>query len=250
MDSIVQRSVVAQLTRRPQVVEIGPFVLGWDPTTESPHINYATPQPDAAITGADVEALVAAFRDIRRIPRLEYVTACAPGLEAQLRAAGFTVEARHDYLVCSPGALAVPAAPDGVELAVPATDGDRAAVVAAQNEAFGGEAVATAADVARIRRLQEIGAPVLSARTAEGECVGGGQASVLGAGVSEVGGIAVRAAYRRRGIAGALTAAITERVFAAGGEHAWLEASGPDSWRVYERVGYRPVGKRLYLRLG
>ena len=28
---------------------------------------------------------------------------------------------------------------------------------------------------------------------------------------------------------------------------AWLEASGPDSWRIYERIGYRPTGKRLYI---
>jgi ribosomal protein S18 acetylase RimI-like enzyme len=83
-----------------------------------------------------------------------------------------------------------------------------------------------------------------------GEVVGAGLAVAPVAGVSEVAGIAVREAYRRRGIAGALTAAITDRLFAAGVDVAWLEAAAEDSWRVYERVGYVPSGKRLYIALG
>ncbi|MGV9372084.1 GNAT family N-acetyltransferase [Micromonospora tulbaghiae] len=59
-------------------------------------------------------------------------------------------------------------------------------------------------------------------------------------------GIAVRAPFRRRGLASAITADVTRRLFDAGAEVAWLEAGGEDSWRVYERVGYRPGGRRLY----
>ncbi|MBM0259860.1 GNAT family N-acetyltransferase, partial [Micromonospora sp. 4G55] len=67
--------------------------------------------------------------------------------------------------------------------------------------------------------------------------------------VSEVAGIAVRSPYRRQGLAGAITAAITRRLFTTGVEIAWLEASGEKSWRVYERVGYRPAGQRLYIAM-
>ena len=58
-----------------------------------------------------------------------------------------------------------------------------------------------------------------------------------------------RAPYRRQGLAGAITAEITRRLFTTGAEIAWLEASGEESWRVYERVGYRPAGQRLYIAL-
>jgi predicted GNAT family acetyltransferase len=85
------------------------------------------------------------------------------------------------------------------------------------------------------------------ATAADGECAGGGQAVPPNDAVSEIAGIAVRPPYRRRGVAGALTAAVTARLFEAGAEIAWLEASGEDSWRVYERIGYRPTGKRLYI---
>src|SRR5258707_15646205 len=100
MDARIQQSVVANLSSRPTPVEIGPFVIGLDPGTASPSVNYATPRPGAPITVVDVAALVAAFREADRKPRLEFVTSCAPTLEALLLAAGFTVEARHDYLVC------------------------------------------------------------------------------------------------------------------------------------------------------
>ena len=262
MDMNVQRSVVAQLSQRPQVIEAGPFVLGWDPTSASRFISYATPRPGAEITSADVAELVAAFRGIDRMPRLEYVVSSAPDLERQLLAAGFTVEARHDYLVCTPQTFAtgeclrepsgvqsvVP--PAGFEILEPVTDDEIGGMVAAQGEAFGGAFEVGEADIARVRRNVSRGGFVLLARSApDGVPAGGAQASSPGEGMSEVAGIAVREAFRRRGVAGALTAGVTRRAFAAGVEAAWLEASGDESWRVYERVGFVPTGKRLYIAL-
>ncbi|RKR90420.1 putative GNAT family acetyltransferase [Micromonospora pisi] len=249
MDSLVQKSVVALLSNRPETVDAGPFVIGWDPTSDSRFISYATPRPDAVITPDDVTALVAAFRNINRVPRLEYVTSCAPDLEKHLLDAGFTIEARHQYLVCSPDTLTVPVTPAGFGIIEPTSDEERAGGLAAQNEAFGGELTATPADVARVRRTQERGGVVLVARADDGTYVGGGQASPPGAGLSEVAGIGVRETFRRRGVAGALTAAITELAFTRGIEAAWLEAGGEDSWRVYERIGYVPMGERLYIAL-
>ncbi|MFI6255765.1 GNAT family N-acetyltransferase [Micromonospora zamorensis] len=250
MDVRIQQSVVANLSNRPAPVEVGPFVIGMDPTTASPHINYATPHPGAVITAADVTALVAAFRAADRKPRLEYVISCAPDLEALLVAAGFIVEARHTYLVCVPGALTTPPTLDHLKLHEPGTDAERAALIGAQNEAFGGDPVASSADVARLRRQQEAGGVIVMAVTDDGTCAGGGGAAPPTGAVSEVAGIAVRAPYRRRGLAGAITAEITRRLFTTGTEITWLEASSEDSWRIYERVGYRPAGERLYIGLG
>ncbi|MFG1721132.1 GNAT family N-acetyltransferase [Micromonospora chalcea] len=246
MDARIQQSVVVNLSRRPAPVEVGPFVVGLDPTTTSPYINYATPRPGAAVTAADVAALVAAFRAADRRPRLEYVTSCATDLEALLTAAGFTVEARHTYLVCVPDTLASPPVPDHLSLCEPGADWQRAALISVQNEAFGGDPVASEADVARLRRQQDAGGVAVMAVSDDGTCAGGGGAAAPVSAVSEVAGIAVRAPYRRRGLASAITADVTRRLFSAGTEVAWLEAGGEDSWRVYQRVGYRPAGQRLY----
>ncbi|PGH42233.1 GNAT family N-acetyltransferase [Micromonospora sp. WMMA1996] len=247
MDARIQQSVVTNLRNRPAPVEVGPFVIGTDPTTSSPHINYATPRPGATVTAGDVAALVTAFRAAGRKPRLEYVTSCAPGLEALLTGAGFVVEARHTYLLCVPETLRTPPALDHVRLYEPATDPERAALIGAQHEAFGGNPVASGADVARLRRQQGAGGVAVMAVTDDGTCAGGGGAAPPADRVSEVAGIAVRTPHRRQGLAGVITADVTRRLFDVGVEIAWLEASGEDSWRVYERVGYRPAGRRLYI---
>ncbi|SCL44634.1 Acetyltransferase (GNAT) domain-containing protein [Micromonospora citrea] len=249
MDFRIQQSVVANLSNRPAPVEVGPFVIGIDPTTTSPYINYATPRPGAAITARDVAALVAAFRAVDRKPRLEYVTGCAPDLEALLTAAGFTVEARHTYLLCVPGTSKWLPTHEGLHLREPGTDSERAALISAQNEAFGQDPAASEADVARLRHQQDAGGVAVMAVTDDGACAGGGGATPPVGAVSEVAGIAVRTPYRRRGLAGAITAETTRRLFATGAEVAWLEASGEESWRIYERAGYRPAGQRLYIAL-
>jgi len=249
MDFRVQNSVIILLGERPEVVRTRAFVLGWDPTTDSRFVSYATPTT-GDVTAQDVAELVAAFRGIGRLPRLEYVPGFAPELERLLLEAGFTVEARHEYLACSPESLVNPEVPEGIVFGEPVSDDDRRDSCAVQNVAFGGDGVVTDDDIARIRRYQEKGCVALMARdTSSGACVGAGQASVPGAGLVEVAGIAVAETHRRRGIAGSLVAAITAEAFARGVEGAWLEASGPDSWRVYERAGFKPTGQRLYIAL-
>ncbi|WP_433307449.1 GNAT family N-acetyltransferase [Actinoplanes sp. CA-030573] len=249
MDARIQESVVANLSGRPAPIETGPFVIGVDPGTPSPGINYATPRPGSVITASDVADLVSAFHRAERQPRLEYVTSTAPDLERLLLEAGFTVEERHEYLVCIPETLSIPPAPDGFAIRAAASDEDFAGMVRAQHEGFSGEpqAVAPPADIARMRRLRAKGGIAVVAVTPGGECAGGGQAVPPHDGVSEVAGIAVRPAWRRRGIAAAVTAEVTRLLFAGGAGIAWLEASGPDSWRIYERIGYRPTGKRVYI---
>ncbi|MBJ6641615.1 hypothetical protein H4K36_34295 [Streptomyces sp. DHE7-1] len=47
----------------------------------------------------------------------------------------------------------------------------------------------------------------------------------------------------------AVTAALAEATFSRGTSSVWLEYSGEGSRRVFERVGFRPRGTRLYLTL-
>ncbi|WIM94663.1 GNAT family N-acetyltransferase [Actinoplanes oblitus] len=245
MDLRIQRSVVATLSNRPNAVECGPFVLGFDDSSDSPFINYATPVPGAEITADQVAALVTAFGD--RKPRLEYVVSSAPTLEKLLVEAGFTVEARHEYLVCTPSTFAEPPAPAGFELFEPVSDDELTGMITVQSEAFGAIYTPNPAELGRQRRNQQRGGILVAARSADGHYAGGGAATVPSDGISEVAGIAVGERFRRRGLGGAITAAVTSRLFANGVDIAWLEASGEDSWRVYERVGFRPTGQRLYI---
>jgi ribosomal protein S18 acetylase RimI-like enzyme len=247
VDHRIQQSVADALAGREHTLDVGPFVIGWNPASDSKYLSYATPRPGREIRDEDVAALVAAFRSIDRTPRLEYVVNCAPDLEAKLLAGGFEVEARHDYLVCTPTTFTPSPPPPGFTVYAPETDEDFRDLAAAQNEAFGGDFAASDEQVRRGRRAQESGGVAILARAADGEVAGGGQAGVPHGGLSEVAGIATRESHRTRGVAAAVVSEITARAFAAGVEVAWLEASGDQSWRVYERAGYVPTGKRLYI---
>lgn len=248
MDSQVQRFAVANLRRRPLVVETGGFVVGLTPDTDNPYINYATPLPGAAPTADDVAGLVAAFRDRGLLPRLEYAPDAAPEVEAALRAAGFTTEAVHEYLVCTPDTLIVPAG-TAARVETPITEAEYTKLDAALSEAFGGEFGASPEGAARLRRTQDGGGAVRFVREVPDGCAGGACCSPPAEGTAELAGVGTRPAHRGRGIATAVTAALAEAMFAQGAGSVWLEYSGDGSRRVYERVGFRPHGTRLYLSL-
>ena len=258
MDTNVQSFAVANLRRRPVVLETGGFVVGIDPTTTNPYINYATPLPGAEPSGRDVTALIEAFRERGLKPRLEFAPNAAPAVEPALRAAGFGTEEEHEYLVCTPASLRTPAgiraldgdaggAPPVVE--TPSCDEDFASIDAALSEAFSGAFGASPQGTARLRRTQENGGAVRFVRAPDGGCAGGASCSAPAVGTSELAGVGTRPLYRGHGIAAAVTAALTETMFAAGARTVWLEFTGEGSRRVYERIGYAPEGARLYMAL-
>ncbi|MFF4754634.1 GNAT family N-acetyltransferase [Streptomyces sp. NPDC002514] len=253
MDTDVQSFAVANLLRRPVAVETGCFVAGFDPATTSPYVNYATPRPGTRPTGRDVAALIAAFRARGRTPRLEFAPDAAPAVAPALRRAGFTTEALHEYLVCTPATLTLPAPedrPTGLPVVeTPSTDEDFAAIDAALSEAFTGDFAASPEGVARLRRTEENGGAVRFVRAPGGGCAGAASCSAPAVGTAELTGVGTRPAHRGHGIAGSVTAALTDVMFARGARSVWLEYSGEGSRRVYERVGYRPRGTRLYLTL-
>jgi ribosomal protein S18 acetylase RimI-like enzyme len=254
----VQSFAVANLRRRPAVVQTGGFVAGFDPSTTSPYINYATPVPGAEPTGRDVTALINAFRERGLKPRLEFAPDAAPAVEPALRAAGFITEEVHEYMVCTPATLTLPSVtstPPSVMAAfallveIPSTEEDYASIDAALSEAFAGEFASSPQGAARLRRTQENGGAVRFVRAPDGGCAGGASCSAPAVGTSELSGVGTRPAFRGLGIAASVTAALTETMFARGTPSMWLEYSGDGSRRVYERVGYQPQGTRLYMAL-
>ncbi|MFD8570446.1 GNAT family N-acetyltransferase [Streptomyces sp. NPDC059639] len=248
MDHDVQRFTVTHLRRRPAPVEIGGFVLGFDPDTTSPFINYATPLPGAAPGAADVAALIAAFRERDLVPRLEFAPDAAPEAAAALTAAGFTTEAEHTYLVCTPDTLAVPEA--GPHVTAPESDTDYLHLDGALAEAFGGEFSSSDEGAARLRRTADTGGAVRLVRAADGTVAGGALCSAPAAGTAELAGVGTRPAHRGQGIAAAVTAELARTMLRERGVGSvWLEYGGQDSRRVYERVGFQPCGTRLYARL-
>ncbi len=226
---------------------VGPFLATFSPHSDNPYLNYAVPDDGARPTAADVTGLTAAYRSRNLLPRLEFLAATAPEADAALRAAGYTVERRIPVMLCPPGALVTPPAPDGVELVVPESDVDFEGMLTAQHEAFEDTGPV---DIAGARSWLAKGGLSVYARDARtGEPVGGGAAEAVVEGTTEVAGIAVRAGYRRRGVGAAITAWLTGAAHDRGAHTVFLTPAGVDEQRMYARVGYHPAGEMVHLHL-
>lgn len=63
---------------------VDPFVLLLDAHDAGPYRNYAVPDDGAEPTPADIDALITAFAERKRKPRLEYLTTVCPRVEPAL----------------------------------------------------------------------------------------------------------------------------------------------------------------------
>ena len=140
---------------------------------------------------------------------------------AALLARGFAVEARAPLMVLD--ALRSIPVPEGAELIEAEDETAVRALVAVPDEAYGGEPP-TDEEVRRQWRRVQDGTIALLARVG-GEPAGGGLVLPPDDGLTEVTSIGVRAPFRRRGLAAALVARLTELARAGGAELPFLMAA-------------------------
>jgi ribosomal protein S18 acetylase RimI-like enzyme len=248
VDFDVQHHARTLALRAPAHVRVGPFVCRFNLSWASPFANYAIPDDHAEPTQDEIRALIAAFRQHDRKPRLEYLPACAPAVEKALLIAGFEIEDRPPVLACRPQNLAVPEPLPGLEFREPRSDDDLDALAAIQHYAFGEPGDPEPGSGAGARRVYENGGIVVLARY-RGEPAGGGTCSAPVDGMTELGGVAVAARFRRRGIGAALSAHVTALAHARGYRLVWLEPADETVERIYAGIGYRRVGEKLNISL-
>jgi RimJ/RimL family protein N-acetyltransferase len=239
----------------------GPFHIGFDAGSDSPYMNYAVPEAGAVATPADIDALVAAFARRNRTPRLEFAPGGAPGVEEALLAAGFVVQQRLPFMLVTAAELSGPAELDGIEVKVldkSATDEELRGIALAQREAYENpdgpqDDADFSSEVAGLRGSVDAGKFSVLARGAAGSAsagvpmAGGGSGPAI-AGTTEIGGIATRPAFRRRGAGAAVTAALSRHLLEVVGlDCVWLSPAGPDQERLYASIGYRSLGEMLFI---
>lgn len=207
----------------------------------------------AAIGPAELTAVLERQRELDQPRALEWVHETTPSLLATARAVGMSVE-ECPLLVLDGAPLSSPST--GVRL-VPADDPDLALVRAAVDVGFGtaGTAVgepstperdAVAADnaetAARVAALVEAGLTVfVGAFDPDAGPVGGGSHNPRGD-TTEIVGVAVLPAFRRRGLAAAITALLAQDARQQGVGTVFCSAQDDDVARVYQSVGFRRVG--------
>ncbi|MER5888396.1 GNAT family N-acetyltransferase [Streptomyces sp. NPDC001941] len=245
----LQDSVRTLARRSPDHRRVGPFTLRYNPGWPIPPANYAIPDRDAEPTAAEVAELVGAFRELERVPRLEFLPVCAPAVEPALLAAGFAVENRAPLLAVEPGGLLQPEPVAGLVVSEPERDADYYAAAGVQHLGYGQTGEPTEGEVAWLRGARENGGVAALARVADGTPVAAGGCSAPVDGLTELAGLAVAAGHRRRGIGAAVSAYLTARAFERGCRVVWLEPGDADVERIYAKIGYRRVGDKLDMSL-
>lgn len=231
------------------IERIGPFLATFSPGNDNPYLNYAIPDDNSTPTAEDVAALITAYERHSRTPRLEYIANLAPAVEPALVAAGFAVERHTPLMVCAPDSEQPAPIPSGIALLVPSTDDDIRGMIQAQNEAYG-EPPGTPSDeaIARFRSSMNEGLLAVYARDASTlDPAGGGIGTIPVDGLTEIAGIGVREACRRRGIAAALTARLLKEAFEAGVTLPFLMAAAEAEERIYARAGFTTIGSVLHI---
>ena len=235
---------------------IGPFTLFVQERGGWPY--YARPSVGAtAFTAAAVERVRTRQRALGMPEAFEWVAETTPALRAATEAAGLGVGDRPLMVLAAAGAVAVDAAvPPGVALRLVTPEDDLARLSAVVGLAFGapgtaaGEAGTEQLDramtmppelIAFTRARLQRGQTVMAVASVAGEPVGVGSHQPLGT-VSEVAGIGVLPAFRRRGIAAALTALLARDARRRGAETVFLSAGDEVIARIYARAGFRRIG--------
>jgi len=242
----IQAYLRAHALRAADHERCGVFLASFDAEDDNPYRNYAVPDDDAVPAAADIDALISAFVRRRRKPRLEYIAKAAPQVEAALIACNFAIEKRYPILACTPGHERDLAAPKGILLSLATSQDVIVAAAEALAEAYG---QADAHPASLVRMVAQGGVLVVAHDAASGSVAGAGMATPVHDSVSEVAGIGVKAAYRERGIAGALTARITREAFARGIGLAWLTPGDEAPERVYVRAGFARASEQLHISL-
>ncbi len=247
MKSRIQSYLRVAASHQRDTERIGSFLATFSRSNDNPFLNYAIPDDNATPSSADVTDLIAAYEKRLRKPRLEYVAQLAPAVEGALIDAGFRVEGHLPLMICAPGSEQILPTPPGIELILPVSDADLLATVAVQNEAYG-DPPPDSVSINHLRSSLEAGGIAVLARlTATGEPVGAGVCSVPSHQTTEIAGIGVRDAFRRRGVAGALTSRLVQEAFAVGVSVPFLMAAHEAEERIYARAGFSIVGEILHI---
>lgn len=231
--------------------EIGPFTLfvnagpGWS--------FYARPSLGATqCTESDVQRVRRRQHDLGLAESFEWVAETTPALADAAVAAGLSVT-RHPLMVL--GAYR-PVGVDGVALRLATDNDDLALFNAIAQVAFdhpGTGSGAAGLDVARQRIEHDAAALAMqqerirTARTITTVAYIDHQPAGIGShqpidAVTEVVGVGVLPAFRRRGIAAAITSHLVSEAAAHGVATIFLSAGDETIGRVYERVGFERIG--------
>ncbi len=232
----------------PLVIDAGPFTCYLDSDNSSHPDNYAIPVSEMVrFEPSEIESLAAVFAAHARRPRLEFIEACHPDLEAVLHAQAFVTENRFVLMICTPETLQLPEQIPGLTLHTLPENGSLEAYRTfrtIERRSFGPADSPAATDREARDHRRKHGAMIKVIARLDDAPVAVGTLTFPYRGTTEAAGIATLPDYRRRGIAAAVTARLAGLAFETGLDSVFLTAVDESAGRVYARAGFTMTGTR------
>jgi len=225
-----------------EAVKIPYFTLYFHPSETLKYFNYGIPHVieietiETTLTIARAE-----FASRNRRARFEYLEEFDPKLGAILRQSGFIEESQQYLMVCSPKTFSSNArVPNLVIEEITENSGVSAAqrFLTIQGRGFGGEVTELATAESAQQFLRMLGKGRAYVGLLAGKPVAVGMVTESYNGICELAGLATLSAYRRQGIATAITSKTVEQAFEKGAEVVILTAADEHAGRVYQKVGF------------
>jgi len=208
-------------------------------TQEPDEAAAAPPQKDEAVGAALVKAHFVAHG---RRPRIEFLDECHPGLAEVLQANGFREEGRTSLLGCTRASWRQVDPPPGVRIEPLLPDVPWKVArqyLQVQREAYKLEMPVPEEGPPGFWPALALGAGLLV--LVDGEPAAAGGITPHTDGLSDVRGLAVRDAYRRRGLGAFLLSALGRVAHETGVEALLVIPEGPGAQSIAERAGFAPV---------
>jgi ribosomal protein S18 acetylase RimI-like enzyme len=220
---------------------------------ELQHLNFATPlAPDPADWSAAIAAMQSVFVQHGKRPYLEFIADLHPTLAPALAQAGLVCESRAPLMVLDLAQLGRPPEsppPAAYQLLTAVDETFLKTYLLHQSAAYGGDGGADA--LAWLPHLQS-GLQtdrILGAVLLQGDEMVSGAIIQLGGGldagdIGELAGVWTSLQRRNRGLAYALCHRLLLDYAAAGYDRCWLSAAA-EAQRLYEKLGFVPIGTQL-----
>jgi ribosomal protein S18 acetylase RimI-like enzyme len=259
----IEADTAGMLRAERETVEVGPFLAAFHRTSDMIWMNYAVPiapTEDAATVRSALPRLQAEFQRRNRTLRFEYLAARHPALAVELERFGLGLQITAPLMFCTPANVrsfppqgfelhrlqADPQPPAGHDASTAnSSNADLADFLRVGKLSFGADDNAAAVEPHEIDELRD------ALRRNRWRCilarVGGIPVGVgtFCTGNSELAGVGTLPAFRRKGIAAALSSALLAEHFAAGGGRAWLSAADHVARALYAKIGFQDAGVQL-----
>ncbi len=235
-----------------EVISSPPFIFFFHTADSSEDANYAL--PDAAESSDLQESLArlqTIFTERDRKPCLQFIEEGFPHLAPVLRSSGWSQQERSQVMICTSETYQT--APDISGLAIFTLSHESRVEEICEGLDTNALGFDPQAERATNHEAEEFRQDLILSRAFVARLhdhpVAAGMFTDIHEGLTELVGITTLEPFRRRGIAAALTAFMTQRAFQEGATLVFLIAANEQAGRIYERVGFRPRATQVIYEL-